>query len=107
MKFTVNKLEWTMELVDEDKVLLNKEDGVILGLTDYIVQTISIRKGMSEQLTRRTVIHELCHCFLFSFGFNVSAYDEETVCNLFESHADSILKLTDKFMKKGAKEDVD
>lgn len=107
MEFAVNKLKWTMELVDEDKVLLNKEDSIILGLTDYIVQRISIRKGMSEQLTRRTVIHELCHCFLFSFGFNVSAYDEETVCNLFESHADSILALTDEFMKKGVKEDVE
>ena len=103
MKFIVNKLEWSIKHVNEDKVLLNHEDETFLGLTDYIKQTISIRKGMSEQLTRQTVIHELCHCFLFSFGISTESYDEEQVCNFFGSHADTILDLTDKFMKKGVK----
>ena len=98
MKFTVNNLEWTMGFANEDTVLLNNGEKIILGLTEYIPQTISIRKGMSKQMTRRTVIHELCHCFLFSFGFCAGSYDEEAVCNLFESHADSILKLTNEFM---------
>ena len=55
---------------------------------------------MTKELTRSTVIHELCHCFLFSFGFCAESYDEEAVCNLFGSHADAILDLTDKFMKE-------
>ena len=48
MKFKVNNLEWEMEFADEDTILLNKNENVILGLTEYIAQTISIRKGMTE-----------------------------------------------------------
>lgn len=103
MEFTVNNLEWAMNFADEDKVALNENGNTILGLTEYVKQTISIRNGMSEELTRSTVIHELCHCFLFSLGFCAESYDEEAVCNLFGSHADTILDLTDKFMKKGVK----
>ena len=100
MNFVVNNLEWTMNFVDADKAFLNENGNTILGLTEYVSQTISIRKGMSEQLTRNTVIHELCHCFLFSFGFCSESYDEEAICNLFGSHADSILELTDEFMEE-------
>lgn len=105
MKFIVNNLEWEMNFEDGDTVHLNQGDDTILGLTEYIEQTISIRKGMSDQLTRTTVIRELCHCFLFSYGFCAGSYDEEAVCNLFGSHADAILSLTDKFLKeRGEKE---
>lgn len=105
MKFTVNNLDWEIYFENSDSVHLNQGEETILGLTEYIEQTISIRKGMSKELTRTTVIHELCHCFLFSFGFCADSYDEEAVCNLFGSHADSILSLTDKFLKeRGEKE---
>lgn len=105
MKFTVNNLDWEMNFEDDDKVHLNQNNETILGLTEYIDQKISIRNGLSQRLTRSTVIHELCHCFLFSFGFCADSYDEEAVCNLFGSHADAILSLTDKFLKeRGEKE---
>ena len=105
MKFTVNNLDWEMNFEDGDKVHLNQDNETILGLTEYIDQKISIRNGLSQRLTRSTVIHELCHCFLFSFGFCADSYDEEAVCNLFGSHADAILSLTDKFLKeRGEKE---
>ena len=105
MKFTVNNLDWEMNFEDGDKVHLNQDNETILGLTEYIDQKISIRNGLSQRLTRLTVIHELCHCFLFSFGFCADSYDEEAVCNLFGSHADAILSLTDKFLKeRGEKE---
>lgn len=105
MKFTVNNLDWEMNFEDGDKVHLNQDNETILGLTEYIDQKISIRNGLSQRLTRSTVIHELCHCFLFSFGFCADSYDEEAVCNLFGSHADTILSLTDKFLKeRGEKE---
>ncbi len=100
MKFLVNKLDWEMDFEEGDKIHLNKGEVVYLGLTDYVNQKISIRNGLSQQLTRSTVIHELCHCFLFSFGFNADSYTEEAVCNLFGSHAEAILSLTDRFLKE-------
>lgn len=99
MKFTVNGLKWDMEYVDADTVRMNEDGGKFLGLTEYDTQTISIRTGLSKQLTRQAVIHELCHCFLFSLGISCDWYDEEQVCNFFGSHADAMMGVAERFMK--------
>ncbi len=100
MEFSINGINWTMEYADSDKDFLNDGDNTILGLTKFLEQTIYIRKGMSKELTRRTVIHELCHCFLFSLGFSMDCYTEETMCDLFGNYADHIVGLADDFEKE-------
>lgn len=107
MEFTVNKLNWKMEYIDSENVQVNNEDGCFLGVTDFIDQRIIIRKGLTEQMTRQTVIHELCHCFLMSYAVHTSCYDEEQVCNFLGAYIDDILELTNKFMKKGVKDSVE
>lgn len=99
MKFNVNGLGWCIEYVPEDKVYMNEHGGMFFGLTEYNKQFISIREGLSKQMTRQTVIHELCHCFLFSYGISCDWYDEEQICNFFGSFADQIIRIADKFMK--------
>ena len=80
MEFSINGINWTMEYVDSDKDFLNDGDNTILGLTKFLEQTIYIRKGMSKELTRRTVIHELCRCFfIFSRLLNGLLYRRNTV----------------------------
>lgn len=68
MKTAVNGLEWNIEYAD-DRVLDSEGDGVVLGVTKFLEQKIYIRRGMSKELTRRTVIHELCHCFFIFSRF--------------------------------------
>ena len=99
MKFTVNGLKWCMEYVSADNISMNNDGGKFLGLTEYDKQYISIRTELSQHLTRQTVIHELSHCFLFSYGISCDWYDEEQVCNFIGSYADQIIRITDKFMK--------
>ena len=99
MKTGVNGLEWNIEYAD-DRVLDSEGDGVVLGVTKFLEQKIYIRRGMSKELTRRTVIHELCHCFLFSLGFSMDCYTEETMCDLFGNYADHIVGLADDFEKE-------
>lgn len=99
MKFIVNNLKWVIEYVNADSTSMNNSNGLFLGLTEYDIQHISIRSGLTKEMTRQTVVHELCHCFLFSYGITCDWYDEEQVCNFFGSHADMITSLTDKFMK--------
>ena len=98
MKTVVNGLEWNIEYAD-DRVLDSEGDGVVMGVTKFLEQTIYIRRGMSKELTRRTVIHELCHCFLFSLGFSSETFDEETVCNLFGNNGIPIMRITNEFMR--------
>lgn len=99
MKFTVNNLKWCIEYVSADSISMNNNNGLFFGLTEYDSQHISIRSGLTKEMTRQTVVHELCHCFLFSYGITCDWYDEEQVCNFFGSHADMIIGIADKFMK--------
>lgn len=49
------------------------------GLTEYKELLISIMDGRSESVTRSTLIHELVHAFLFSYGHTVEG--EEAMCD--------------------------
>jgi|GEM_PF-118298 phage portal protein, SPP1 gp6-like len=100
MRFKANNLTWNIDFVDEDKKLMNSDNGMYFGLTEYQPQRISIRTGLSKEMTRETVIHELVHCFLFSFGVcGFTSLNEEQVCNFVGSHLDKIYEITEKFMK--------
>lgn len=100
MKFKANNLTWDIDYVESDKTLINNEHGIYLGLCEYIPQRISIRSGMTKEMTRETVIHELVHCFLFSFGnYGRTEINEEQVCNFVGSHIDKIIEVADKFLK--------
>lgn len=100
MRFKANNLTWNIDFVNEDKSLMNSDNGMYFGLTEYQSQQISIRTGLSKEMTRETVIHELVHCFLFSFGVcGFGSLNEEQVCNFVGSHLDKIHDITEKFMK--------
>lgn len=105
MTIKVNGYKWKVEFVDGEIEKMHPDsDHYNLGLTEYCEGIISIRKGMSKETTRSTVIHELIHAFLFSYGYAVES--EEAMCNFFGSQADRIMKITNEIMK-GVKEDVD
>lgn len=102
MRFKANKLNWTIEYADEDHISMNDEGGIYFGRAVYLEQKIFIRTGMSTELTRETVIHELVHCFLFSYGIKgTEKYSEEQMCVFIGAHADSIIEITDKFIGGG------
>ena len=105
MTVYINGYPFEVVLVDGNIEKMNPDnDHYNLGLTEYLDQTINIRKGMSEVITRSTVIHELIHAFIFAFGYTVES--EEAMCNFFGSQADEIMKLTDEIMK-GVNSDAD
>lgn len=75
------------------------------GLCEYDKARINIRKKQTVEVMRSTVIHELVHAFLFSYGVEVT--DNEEMCNFFGAFGDEIIKLTDEIMKKGVMKVVD
>ena len=95
MTIKIHNYKWRVKFVSECSI----DDTACLGLTEYLEQTIKIRKGMSKELTRATVIHELVHAFLFCYGIQDDPYKEEQVCEFFGVHADEIMNLTEKIMK--------
>lgn len=100
MKVKINKDIWKVKMVRPDKKKMNpSEESYNLGLTEYKENVINIRKGMTKSVTRSTVIHELVHAFLFSYGNSVEG--EEQMCDFFGAHADEIIRLADQIMKVG------
>lgn len=98
MKFKVNGLDWEIQYKDSEHMDMNDGDYVFLGTTKIPEQVIWIRTGMTEILTRRTVIHELCHCFLFSYGCKDTCYDEEQLCDFVGSYLGQINRIMQDFM---------
>lgn len=99
MKIKIHDDIWKVRMVDSDKKKLNPDSNHInLGLTEYTKGVISIRKGMQKSVTRSTVIHELTHAFLFSYGHTVEG--EEAMCDFFGVHGDEIISLADQIMKE-------
>ena len=46
-----------------------------------------------RSLRRQTVIHELVHALLFSYGIDIEGATEENVCDLIGAHLDELVKL--------------
>lgn len=86
-------------MIDEDDKKMNPTpDDAYLGLTEPLTLQISIRKGLPDPLPRMTLIHELVHAFVFTYGYQIQ--DEEAMCEFFAAHADEILTLSDQVMKE-------
>ena len=93
----INGLKWTVETIDADDPRLN-EDGFFLGLCVFLEQKIYLRAGMSKELTRHTLIHELVHAIRFSYGIKDGKMDEEQVCEFVAAHFDTIERLLNGFI---------
>lgn len=100
MEVFINGYPFRIEFVDGDIDKMNPDKNHYnLGLTEYCDGVINIRKGLNDQTTRSTVIHELVHAFIFAFGYTVEG--EEAMCDFFGAQADVILRLANQIMEKG------
>lgn len=98
MKIKIHKDVWKVKLTDGSKKKMTPDnDHYNLGLTEYSKLLINIRTGLAESVARSTVIHELVHAFLFSYGNQVEG--EEQMCDFFGVHGEEIVALADKIMK--------
>ena len=91
-RFELNDIDWTIKLVHTNTIVdrYNKENeeksSFVFGLTIYPDNEIWINESLFDDEKLRTLIHELTHCYLWSYGFNnVSEYTEEMVCDIMAS----------------------
>lgn len=99
MIIKINNIPWIVKMVKRDNKNMNPTtDEMYLGLCNYEASTIRIRKGMTKEVTRQTLIHELVHAFLFSHGISVNG--DEAMCDFIGSHADSIIKIANEIMER-------
>lgn len=89
---TINNIKWNIVECDENsEALQTDEGGVIFGLTKFSTSEIFIRcKDISDDIRKRTIVHEVCHGYIYSFGIDGEHMNEEDVCNFVESFAEKI-----------------
>lgn len=98
MKIKIHNDIWKVKLTNANAKKLNPDKNHLnFGLTEYVEGVIHIREGLNESVARSTVIHELVHAFIFSYGYTIEG--EEAMCNFFGVHADEIVELTEQIMK--------
>ena len=85
------------EITDETTV----DDGAY-GITYFETSEIYIARGLSPQLLRRTITHELTHAALFTYNYCVREAEviDEQVCEFMENALDQIYNNTEKIYKE-------
>lgn len=94
MKIEINNLTWEIEFVERDSKFLKLDDPDLVnaGITDRHDLKIYIDQSLSDDMIQRTIIHELTHAFIFSYGYS-DMMNEEEICKFIESHLISLYKL--------------
>lgn len=104
-KLKINDLTWELKIVDRDSEFLKLDDPDLVnaGITDYHDLKIYIDQSLSDDMIQRTIIHELTHAFIFSYGYS-DMMNEEEICKFIESHLISLYNLLE-YMKTNLNSD--
>lgn len=92
----INGVWWDVQFVSPDDEILLMPTGWTIGVTDWNTKTIYVADNLSDEMTYNVLIHELCHCIIFSYGYQFNISDEECICQIMEQFSDDILDLADK-----------
>lgn len=98
-----------VKIKDYDYEIVEEEDGnnvyidgeeMRLGLCDFINQKIYIHKNIRRERKYKTLVHELTHAFLESYGFIQESYDEEQLCEIMALYSNEINDICDKYFEQ-------
>ena len=108
MKFKMNDRKY--KIIEKSKEEMfgvvkepNKEDGKeYLGLHFPAINEIWLLKTLSNEQKRKTLMHELMHCYIWCYMNEVVNLNEEDICNISANSHDIIHKIVEDYFK-GAK----
>lgn len=103
MKFKINNKQWIIKEVGEEefcKVGIEFKDAY--GLCTAMNKTIYIKKNHPDISLKETIIHELVHAHLDSFGLkgNFEPMAEENLCEFIAMNSENILEIANKYLKE-------
>lgn len=101
MTFEINSIPWTIQMESANNPMFtDNSDNEYFGFCIYSTQTIILRNDMPTELLEQTLIHELTHAVVFSFGLSGYEFDEEKMCNFVGAHLKQIHRITKRYMKE-------
>ena len=100
MLIKINDFKWQVQFADRDNERLVLNGDKCLGVTYFDELQIFLSNDMADELCKQTIIHELTHAFIFSYGIHLHTDDEEAVCDFIGAYLLKIYDLTNKIIKK-------
>ncbi len=105
MKFTMN--DRTYYIFEKSKEEMfgsvkenNKDDGKeFLGLFFPIKNEIWLLNTLNKGQKKKTLYHELMHCYIWCYMHEVNNLNEEDICNISANSHDIINKIVNKYFK--------
>lgn len=104
MRIKINELKWKVKIADSESELLVLDGEKCLGITYFNEMMIVVDADLDDELFAQTVVHELAHAFLYSYGIHLCTDDEEAVCDFMGAYLIRIYKLTKKIVKRYKRE---
>lgn len=107
MKFKMNNHQWEMIEISKDKIkeIYEKETGeetlYVYGLTKYDNHKIYINEELCYDMKRKTIMHELMHCYKEEYiSLELDNIEEETLCNISANSHDIIHNIVEQYFSK-------
>jgi len=93
----INGITWKLKLRE------NVGDN-LLGVTEFNNPTIAVRYQENKENMSRTLMHEIVHAYLYSYGMSkiseLKQMNEEEICEFISHNITNLLKLHKKALKE-------
>lgn len=105
MEFKMNGRTWEIKEVSQEALRLQNgeiDGAYFFGLTIPNRQEIWLWEDLKEQQKRQTLLHELMHCYSFSYiTFNMVEFKEDDWADISANSHDIIHDIAESYFKKG------
>lgn len=96
----INGIDWYIAFVDPSSPYLWMGRGYTIGVTDIDTRTVYIADNLNEEVLQDVIRHEICHCFIASYGVLMDIDNEECLCQIVEKFSDEIDYLAEKIYRE-------
>ncbi len=100
MKLEINSNEYEIIIVEENDERLLIDDYIHTGKIDYIKQEIYIQNGLKPHVLRYTLIHELTHAVIGSYGLMQIVWNDEIIADFIANNMCLIGNLYNEILEK-------
>lgn len=113
MKFEINNLNWEIKELSQSEIKeivnvrcnnnsedVNNLERRYYGITYHDDMIIYLDKDLPQDRKKRTLIHELAHCYIGCYiTHQEKTYDEEMIADIISNSNNIINKIVDKYFK--------
>ena len=104
MKFKINDREWIIKEVEQDEFRnIHNDfsgDGCYYGTTFPSIQEIWLYKDITKEMKKKTLYHELMHCYIYCYLCDGLQFDEEGICNISAKSHNMIHKIVKEYFNE-------